>query len=139
MIRFKNGVNSLPSGRFNYWSVEQTRAQKTGLLGGLVPPAVELDPPVSGRQLRVPEVEEQHYAVGGAVVHDLVLPRVVEDQALALGPLAPLFAHAHPRAARHDDPEVAGEPAVGGAAVRPQVGALARIRVRVPVRVRTQG
>ena len=36
----------------------------------------------------MPEVEEQHYAVGGAVVHDLVLPRVVEDQALALGPLA---------------------------------------------------
>ena len=58
-------------------------------------------------------------------MRDLVLPRVVKDDALALLPLAPLVARPDAAAVRHDQPQVAREPRVGRSAVWPQVPARA--------------
>ena len=80
---------------------------------------VDVHLPTAARQVRVPKVDEEDGTVDVAAMVDFVLPRVVEDNALALVPRAHLLARADRAALRHEDPEVAGEPRVCRAAVGP--------------------
>ena len=65
---------------------------------------------------------DQDDAIGVALVPHLVLEAVVEDQALALPPLAGLLAHTYAHAGRHEQPQVAAE-ALRQGGERPQRGA----------------
>ena len=90
-------------------------------LNRVVPKRVQLNLPLVARQVWMPEVDEEDRPIGRARVHDLVLPRVVKDEALALLPLLPLLAASDRDIRRDDDAEVARQPRVCRAAVRAKV------------------
>merc|ERR1719329_1421375 len=76
--------------------------------------------PLLDRQAWMPEPYEQDHSQIGALVHDLVLEAVVEEDAPALLPGPPRRAHADPGPVWARDAQVAGEPRVRGGAVGPE-------------------
>src|SRR5665811_635790 len=70
-------------------------------------------PPLRSGQVRMPEIDDQDDSLIAAVVPNLVVERVVEDQALTLVPFVLLVTDPNARAVRHDNPKVAPKPHVG--------------------------
>jgi len=73
------------------------------------------------RQVRMPNVDNQHKPQRGTVVPDFVFKRVVKYNELSLDPLPRFVRYSDPRAGRNDQPKVSTNAAICWTRMRPDV------------------